>query len=268
MRRAHGQSKYTQQKQRHLQMFLEAGTNGWISLLKRNPQAALVVIDCTAGSGYSDDGEPGSPLILNRHFCQRIGKEFPGRFRQLCCEQKKLEYDKLRKIDLEACDLKQGNYKDLVMPWLQSLSYPLYFGLLYCDVNGILEALDGIPLFESLQQSEQTKRIDLSYNVSLNAYKRHKAVIPSLYNGVAPDWLTVPLIEHLDRLADMKKKNFIRCEMGKLAEWVMLYGLNTGEVRMTRRTERIIPYEEWRENAEYYLEGGPKVAPGQLRMEL
>jgi hypothetical protein len=62
MRRAHGQSKHTQQKQRHLQMFLDGCVNGFASLLANNPNSGLAVIDATAGSGYTDKGEAGSPL--------------------------------------------------------------------------------------------------------------------------------------------------------------------------------------------------------------
>ena len=264
MRNAHGQSKHTEQKQRHLQMFLDGGVNGMSSLLYNNRQSGLVVIDATAGKGYTEEGKPGSPLILNRHFTNH----FPGRFRQLCCDLKKSHIESLRKIDLTDCDIVQGAYQDIILPWLEALPYEPIFGMLYCDPNGMKPALDGLDLFRTLQSIFRYRRIDLVFNIQLNAYKRHHGVIDSLYKGDPPEWLTVPLIEHTDHLAMLKGTTFIRCELGNLQEWIMLYGMNTNKVRQTRRTEGIIPYPEWRENAEYYLNGGAKVAPGQMRMSI
>lgn len=266
MRRSHGQSKHTQQKQRHLQMFLDGGVNGMSSLLFNNKHSGLAVIDATAGSGFTDQGEAGSPIILNRHF----NEHFAGRFRQLCCDKDKGSIDSLSKIGLTDCDIQHGKYQDLVLPWLDALPYQPVFGILYVDVNGIVEALDGFELFHKLRGSILHQRIDLAFNLSLNAYKRHKApgVIDKIYHGAPPAWLTVPLIKHMDRLAGLKPRTFIRTEIGKLAEWVMLYGMHTDKVDLTRRSAGIIPYPEWRSSAEYYLNGGRKVAPGQMRFNL
>jgi hypothetical protein len=264
MRKAHGQSKHTEQKQRHLQMFLDGGVNGWKSLLLNNPRSGLAVIDATAGSGYTDEGQAGSPLILNRHF----EKHFSGRFHQLCCDKHKGNVEKLQKIPMVDCEIKRGNYQDMILSWLESLPYQPVFGLLYVDVNGIKEALDGIALFQRLRKIVRFQRIDLAFNLQLNAYKRHHAVIDSLYNGVPPEWLKVDLIDHMDSLANFKTTNFIRTELGELQEWVMLYGMHTDKVDLTRRSAGIIPYAEWRANAEFYLNGGRKVAPSQMRMQL
>lgn len=220
------------------------------------------MIDATAGSGYTDEGQPGSPLILNRHY----EKHFTGRFRQLCCDKDKGNIADLQKIDLSACDIVRGQYQDKVLPWLEALPYQPVFGLLYVDVNGIKEALDGIDLFHRLRQINRFQRIDLAFNLQLNAYKRHHAVIDSLYNGIPPEWLKIDLIDHMDSLANFKSTNFIRTELGELQEWVMLYGMHTDKVDLTRRSAGIIPYPEWRANAEFYLNGGRKVASSQMRM--
>jgi hypothetical protein len=262
MRKSHGQGKHTEQKQRHLQMFLDGCVNGMTSLLEKNKRSGLAIIDATAGSGYTDKGEPGSPVILNRHHLQH----FPGRFRQLCCDIKKVNVESLRKIGLSECDIIQGQYQDVILPWLEALPYQPVFGMLYCDPNGMKPALDGLNLFDRLQGIKRFERIDLVFNISLNAYKRHHGVIDSIYNGDPPDWLTVPLIEHTDRLAMLKATSFIRCEMGKLQDWVMLYGMNTDQANLSRRSAGIIPYAEWRANAEHYLNGGRKVAPSQMRL--
>lgn len=263
MRQTHGQSSYTPIKQRHLQMFLDGGVHGWTTLLKKNRRSGLAVIDATAGSGYTQEGEAGSPIILNRHFQQK----FPGRFRQLCCDRDKGNIEKLQQIELSACELVRGQYEDTVLPWLQTLPFQPVFGLLYVDVNGFKEAINGFDLFEKLRQSNQFMRIDLAINMSLNGYKRHYGVIESKYNGQPPEWLTVPLIEHMDRLTSFKLKNFIRTELDALQEWVMTYGVHTEKVSYTRRNAGIIPYAEWRENAQFYLNGGRKVSHNQLRMD-
>ena len=266
MRKSHGQSKHTQQKQRHLQMFLDGTVNGAKSLLAnpRNSGAGLVVIDATAGSGYTDSGEAGSPLILNRHF----QKHFPDRFRQLCCDRDKGNIESLEKIPLFNCDVVRGNYQERVIPWLEALPSDPIFGLLYVDANGITDVLDGKGLFASLRRKVRFQRIDLACNLSLNAYNRHKGVIDSLYHGEPPEWLKTDLLVHMDELAGFKSNNFIRTELGKLQEWVMLYGLHTDKVNLSRRTEGIVPYAEWRANAEFYLNGGQRVAPGQMRLQL
>lgn len=269
MSKVHGQSEYTQEKQRHLQMFLDGCTNGWRTLLMRNPCAGLVIIDCTSGSGHTDDREIGSPILLRRHFLQHLGAQYGTRIHQLCCEDNRRNFKTLQAIDeLQGVTIQLGNYRDLVLPWLDALPCEPLFGLMYCDPNGIKPALDGIPLFRQLQAGARTQRIDLAFNFSLNAYKRHKGVVNSLYHGLPPGWLDTSLIDHMDSLASLKRYNYIRCESGHLHEWVMMYGMNTPEVRLTRRTARIIPYSEWRENAEWYLAGGLKVAPEQMRMEL
>jgi hypothetical protein len=271
MRRAHGQSDYTPIKQRHLQMFLDSSTNGWRTLRDKRVDwqkpSYLVAIDCTAGSGHSDDGEVGSPIIINKHFNNTIG----GEFRQLCCEEEKSEYLKLSKIPLVNCDVVHGSYQEMIFEWLKHIEWSGRFhGLLYCDPNGIKDAIDGTEVFRCLAQSDRFSRIDLLFSVSLNGYKRHSApgVIEKTYKGERPEWLIPRLIEHLDNFANLKKANFIRSEMGGMLEFVMLSGLNTEKVRQTRRNENIVPYEEWRANAEFYLNGGIKVANGQLRMQL
>lgn len=271
MRRTHGQSDYTPIKQRHLQMFMDSSTNGW-KTLRDAPKtwqepSYLVAIDCTAGSGHSDDGAAGSPVIINQHFTSKFGDNF----RQLCCDKDKANCLKLSKIPLVNCDVIQGHYQDIVFEWFKRIQWAHRFhGLLYCDPNGIKEAIDGVELFRSLAGTHRFDRIDFLFSVSLNAYKRHKApgVIHKIYHDETPEWLTVPLIEYLDALADFKIANFIRMPMGGMLEFIMLSGLNTVKVTQTRRNENIVPYAEWRENAEYYLNGGLKVANGQLRMHL
>lgn len=271
MRRAHGQSDYTPIKQKHLQMFLDASSNGW-KTLRDHPKpwqerSYLVAIDCTAGSGHSEMGEAGSPVIINKHFCRKFGDNF----RQLCCEESKEEYLTLSKVPMVNCDVIHGDYREVIFEWFKHIEWPHRFhGLLYCDPNGFKGATDGMDLFRSLAQSNRFDRIDMLFSVSLNAYKRHKAdgVIEKIYNGITPEWLIPKLITQLDAFASLKQTNFIRSEMGGMLEFVMIYGLNTAKVSQTRRTANIVPYSEWRGNAEYYLNGGYKVANGQLRMQL
>lgn len=263
MRRAHGQSDYTPTKQRHLQMFLDASSNGW-KTLRDAPKtwqepSYLVAIDCTAGSGHSDKGAAGSPIIINKHFSTKFGSNF----RQLCCEKSKKEYLELRKVPLANCDVIHGEFQDMIYEWFKHMEWPhRYHGLLYCDDNGITESIHALDVFRALAGSHRFDRIDMLFSLSLNAYKRHAGA------GTQAEWLTISLLEHLDNFAGLKKSNFIRSEMGGMLEFVMISGLNTAKVSQTRRTENIVPYEEWRANAEYYLNGGLKVANGQLRMEL
>ena len=262
MRRAHGDSNYTPTKQRHLQMICDGCTNGWRSLCTLKPDSLLVVIDSTAGSGHSKEGAAGLPLILNRHFA----KHFHDNFRQLCCEKDKPNFENLSKESLVNCDIIHGEYQQVILPWLCNLRWSGRFhGLIYCDPNGIVDALAGVDLFKQLQSDYRFDRIDLLFNISLNAYKRHKSpgVIKKTYHDDPPEWLTVPLIEHLDNLAALKKATYIRSEEGRLLEFIMLYGMNTAKVSLKRSTENIVHYEEWRKNAEKYLNGGIKVSPFQ-----
>lgn len=263
MRRAHGQSDYTPTKQRHLQMFLDSYSNGW-KTLRDAPKtwqepSYLVAIDCTAGSGHSETGAPGSPVIINKHFTGKFG----ANFRQLCCEKSKKEFSALRQVPLVQCDVVNADYREVIFDWFNHLNWPHRFhGLLYLDPNGFKGAPDGIEVFRTLAGSQRFDRIDMLFSVSLNGYKRHAGV------GTQAEWQTPSLLQHLDALAALKQTNFIRSEMGGMLEFVMISGLNTTKVSQTRRTENIVPYEEWRANAEYYLNGGLKVANGQLRMEL
>jgi hypothetical protein len=262
MRKSHGQSEYTSDKQAHLRAFLHALTQGWRTqgLLMEN--GLRIAIDCMAGSGKSDDGKDGSPLIINQHFVEKFGDSF----RQLCCEAHRPNFDALCQIPLINTDVVFGDYKQIVPDWLHSLGsrFTLH-GLIYTDPNGMIDVLEGMPLFRQLQSANRTNHVDLLFNVSLNAYKRHhKRYVNTL--DPSYQWAERPLPDILDELATLKQFDFIRKEWGRL-EWIMLCGLNA-DLRLTRHTLGIMPYAEWRTNADEYLNGGRKIAPAQMRMEL
>jgi len=252
MRQTHGQSNYTSTKQAHLQMILHAGTNGFRSVQRLNPGSLIVVIDCTAGSGQTDKGEAGSPVILNNHFHASYGLEF----RQLCCERDRVNFDRLKSLPLVNTDFANGDYQDHVGQWLTEVGRGrLLTGLCYCDVNGMKDALDGLAVFNQMRAKGRFERIDLLFNISLNAYKRHQAV--------GSQWAMQPLLDRVDQLAGLKECSFIRGEIG-FKEWIMLYGLNTKQVSARRRTAHIWEYwQEWRPKAESHLNGGLKVSPEQ-----
>ena len=223
----HGQSEYTQIKQKHLRGILKIGRYGWSP--KSWTHTESIIIDCTSGNGKTEKGDDGSPIIINRFFTE---SKYP--FRQLCCEQNSSSFAKLQQTEINA-DFRLGKYQDTVIEWLNNLQISKKaMGFLYCDPNGAKDLLDGYDLFQELANTELYKCMDFVFHWSLTAYQRNFGA------GINKEELSLIL----ERLLTLKKRAVIRKPAGK-HRWVIMYMLNTSEIDAKWSKEGFLPANEW-----------------------
>lgn len=225
----HGQSEYTPTKQKHLQGILEIGKHGW------NPKwwthKELIIIDCTSGNGKTEEGNDGSPIIINRFFTE---SKYP--FRQLCCEREPSSFTNLQQTGINA-DLRLGQYQEIVPEWLQSLQLTKpALGFLYCDPNGAKDLLAGYEMFQELASTKLYERMDFLFHWSLTAYQRNF--------GAGIDWANKDLSRIICCLRKLKKHAVIREPVGK-QRWVIMYMLNTDKIDGQWRNEGFFSADKW-----------------------
>lgn len=227
-----GQSEYTPTKQNHLRGLLKIGSRGWNPVDKPWAHDTTLIVDCTAGSGHSDEGEDGSPLIINRFFA---GQNHP--FRQLCCEQTPSSFGKLTLNDLVNTDLIPGRYQDSAWEWLeqQDVAKPA-LGFLYCDPNGAKDLLEGRDLFQRVSRDPRFARLDLIFHWSLTAYMRNF--------GANVTWANDQLANIINNLRQFKRYAIMREPVSK-HQWVVMYLHNSDKINGTWRSEGFLPADEW-----------------------
>lgn len=232
----HGQSEYTPTKQRHLNGILNTCTHAWNPLTNGKPSWANsegIFIDMTAGNGYNEQGEPGSPLIINEWATRNYG----ANFRQLCCERVPTSYAKLWHIDMPQAEVIRGSYQDVVPAWLESLNITRpALGFVYCDPNGAKDLIDGLPFFKWMMQDRRFRSLDFIFHWSMNAYSRNA--------GVGNAWAQTPVLDVVGELASLKRYAYMREPMDKW-QWVFMQVLNTDKVRPVWKSERILAYADW-----------------------
>lgn len=235
----HGQSAYTQTKQKHLKGLLNACKFAWNPLVNGKPGWAhpeVVMIDCTSGTGHAADDEPGSPLIINE-WAQKI---YGDNFRQLCCERTPTSYVKLAKNNLPHANIMLGPYEDIAPLWLDTLGIAKdrnALGFIYCDPNGAKDLVDGLQFFKSLRTDRRFQRLDFIFHWSITAYNRNA--------GAGSTWADASVLSVLDELVGLKRHAYMREPLDKW-QWVFMHLLDTDKVQTVWKNERIMPYSEWR----------------------
>jgi len=232
----HGQSNYTHTKQEHLSGLLNICTHAWNPLVNGKPTWAhpeVVIIDCTSGNGHTEQGDEGSPLLINA-WAQR---SYGFGFRQLCCERTPTSFVKLTQNNLSQTDIMLGSYQELVPIWLESLDLKRpALGFVYCDPNGAKDLIEGIDLFAWLARQPRFQCLDFIFHWSMNAYSRNA--------GVGNEWAQTPLLDVVHRLAMMKRHAYMREPLDKW-QWVFMQILNTSKVRPIWPNERVLAYADW-----------------------
>lgn len=232
----HGQSEYTDNKQKHLLGILTANAYGCDP--RRNGKVdwahqEVICIDCTSGNGRSEDGKAGSPLIINEWAVKYYGDNF----RQLCCERVPTSYVRLRQEPLARTDVILGDYQRIVPQWLDALDLKRpALGFIYCDPNGAKDLIDGLDFFRWLTQQRNFQYLDLIFHWSMNAYSRNA--------GVGNGWAQNPILRVVDDLANLKPYTFMREPLSKW-QWVFMQVIKTSKVKPAWKSERILPYSEW-----------------------
>jgi hypothetical protein len=232
----HGQSEYTATKQKHVMGILNTCQHALKP--KSWTHKEVIFIDCTAGSGCTNEGEEGSPLIINRFAATHYGSDF----KHLCCEKDAATYAKLltHSGKMRNVSILCGDYANLIPGWLasQNVRSPA-MGVIYCDANGAKDLIDGFDVFRQIADSRLFKCVDLLFHWSLTAYNRNR--------GAGYKWADDHILKIMDRLVSLKKYAYMRLPVDK-HRWVIMHLLNTDKISSVWRSERIVPYQEWREN--------------------
>lgn len=230
----HGQSEYTATKQKHVMGILETCKHGLKP--KDWTHENVLFIDCTAGSGYTEEGDEGSPLIINRFAVEN----YRLNFRHLCCEKDPDIYSQLSRHTnkLYNASVLCGDYANIIPGWLTGLniSRPA-MGIVYCDANGAKDLVCGIDIFRRMAESRLFRCVDFLFHWSLTAYNRNR--------GAGYSWADEHILKVMDNLVALKKHAYMRLPMAK-HRWVIMHLLNTDKVNLTWRSEKIVPYQEWR----------------------
>lgn len=240
MTKLHGQSEYTSTKQDHLSGILSYCRNAWnLSNKAEWAHDELIVVDCTSGAGYDEQGHRGSPLI----FYDYLKQTNYGKFRLLCCEVDSKRAGKLTNTVLGSdprVTIANDQFQNVIADWLagiplQKRSHKL-LGWVYCDPNGAKDLIGNFDVFNKI--SYHWERLDFIFHFSLTAYNRNR--------GVGADWASAEVVEQCDRLRYLKKYGKARLPRGKW-NWVLFHLLNTDKVDGRWDGEEIMPYEEWRQ---------------------
>ena len=241
----HGQSEYTPTKQDHLRGLLTIGTHGWNPLTKidrgiRWTHHEALFVDCTSGNGRDEQGNDGSPLIINEHF-RRVG--YP--FRQLCCEQQASSFVRLQQTGIDV-DFRLGKYEEVASGWLdlQNVTKPA-MGFFYCDPNGVKDLLDGYDFFRKVSADDRYKRMDLIFHWSVTAYERSC--------GKKLKWANDELIGIIKQILSLKKYAIMRDKL-KSHGWIFMYLHNSDKIDGRWRKEGFLPADEWMDR--YLLANG------------
>jgi hypothetical protein len=233
----HGQSGYTPTKQKHLSGLLNACTHAWNPQTNGKPAWAhpeVIIIDCTSGNGHNEQGEPGSPLIINEWAARNYG----AHFKQLCCERMPSSFAKLWHIDMPQTDVIRGSYQEVAPQWLDDLKVTRpVLGFVYCDPNGAKDLIEGLPFFRWIMQDRRFCRLDFIFHWSMNAYNRNA--------GVGNVWAQTPVLDVVGELASLKRYAYMREPVDKW-QWVFMQVINTDKVRPIWKSERIVSYTDWK----------------------
>lgn len=232
-----GQSEYTPTKQKHLSGILKTCEYAWNPLINEKPRwfhDEAVFVDCTSGNGRTEEGEPGSPLIINEW---ATSTSYRGNFRQLCCERVPTSYARLWHEDLHRADVVRGSYQEVIPKWLEELHIQKpVLGFIYCDPNGAKDLVEGLEFFRWLTQRKCFARLDLIFHWSMTAYSRNA--------GKGNEWAQTPILDVVKELANLKRFAYMREPLEKW-QWVFMHVISTDKVKPVWKSERILPYAEW-----------------------
>lgn len=223
----HGQSEYTESKQQQLKELLDscwsawARHHGWIREHKTR-----LFLDCMAGSGHTEDGSPGSPLILQDYadslpdaICvwSDIDKKFTSRL---------LQYAK------PPTQILTGRYQETVREWLTNYSrqhgYPKLMGMVYLDDNGCSQVWNDDGFIDWLMVEH--KYLDVVIHFSETAWRRS--------NGADFDWATRnSVVEMLKKFLEKKPESVVYAPKNKQL-WRLVYGVRSSKMNLTG-SERI-----------------------------
>lgn len=217
----HGQSSYTPTKQIQLKSLLEACAPAW-EKSHSFASPGRYFIDCMAGSGHDEQGNPGSPLIL-----QEYAKQFWYPVIAWCEKDRKFATRLEGYRNDTYTTLLSGRYQVEVLNFMKDMPRNA-MGLVYLDDNGCKEVWndDGF-----LRHVISTYRyLDIAIHFSEQAWMRSE--------GAGIDWAErKSVMDVLQLILDYKPASVIYAPQVK-HHWRLVWGVRSGKMDL-RGQQRI-----------------------------
>lgn len=219
----HGQSRsYTPTKQMQLKSLLESCYYAWA---KSHSWASpgRYFIDCMAGSGYDDQGNPGSPLIL-----QEYAKQFWYPI-IVWCDIKPKHTSRLETYRNDTyTTLLTGRYQTEVRNFIDADVPRNAMGLVYLDDNGCKEIWNDDGFLRHVMSNYLY--LDIAVHFSEQAWMRS--------DGAGIDWAERKnVMDILQLILDYKPESVVYAPHIK-HHWRLVYGCRSGKMDL-RGQQRI-----------------------------
>lgn len=220
----HGQSEYTESKQRQLRELLHACRWPWNRVTWAHP--TRIFLDCMAGSGHTDEGNPGSPLIL---------QDYAESLNDAMCVWSDVDRKfttRLTEFAKPPTQILTGRYQDVMREWLMNYSRmhrtSKLMGMVYLDDNGCSQVWNNDGFIDWVTTS--FPYLDVVVHFSETAWRRS--------NGADFDWATrQTVLDFLNEFLVKKPHSVVYAPKNKQL-WRLVYGVGSKEMNLTG-SERI-----------------------------
>jgi hypothetical protein len=220
-----GQSQdYTPLKQAQLQSLLHACFYAW-----EKPHGFAdpmrLFIDCMAGSGYDNDGNPGSPLIL-QHCAIQFDKP-----QVIWCDTESKYTEKLNHLANDTYTrVLTGRYQEVVRQEMER--YPRnVMGLVYLDDNGCKQIWNDDGFLEYVLRNFPL--LDIAIHFAEGAWLRNQSL----------DWVAEKhVLDVLELILRYKPASVVYAPVVRY-NWRLVYGVRSGKMSLTgQRRFKLIDY--------------------------
>lgn len=219
----HGQSaNYTPTKQMQLKSLLEACVPAW-EKSHSFASPGRYFIDCMAGSGYDEQGNPGSPLIL-----QQYAKQFWYPVIAWCEKDRKFASRLEGYRNDTFTTLLNGRYQVEVLNFMKDMPRNA-MGLVYLDDNGCKEVWNDDGFLRHVMSN--FRFLDIAIHFSEQAWMRSE--------GAGIDWAErKTVMDVLQMILDYKPESVVYAPHIK-HHWRLVYGCGSRkmDLRGQQRTK-------------------------------
>lgn len=212
----HGQSEYTPLKQAQLKSLLDACTFAWD---KPHHWAFPMrfFIDCMAGSGYDDQGNEGSPIIL-----QQFAKQFDSPH-VVWCEVDSKSFHKLEQYQNDTyTTMLKGRYQEEVLRFLEDVPSNA-MGLIYLDDNGCKQIWNDDGFLRHVMS--KYPYLDVAVHFSEQAWMRS--------DGAGIDWAQKTSVMDIFELILSHKPASVVYAPRVKHHWRLVYGVRSGKMNLS-----------------------------------
>ena len=220
----HGQSEYTESKQRQLKELLDSCRFAWNNVTWAHP--TRLFLDCMAGSGHTEDGEPGSPIIM-----QNFAQTMPNAMCVWSDVNRKFTA-RLAQYAEPPTQVLTGRYQDVMHEWLDNYARihrnSKLMGIVYLDDNGCSQVWNDDGFIDWVM--DRYPYFDVVIHFSETAWRRS--------NGADFDWATRnSVLEMLNKFLVKKPESVVYAPTNKQL-WRLVYGVRSSKMNLTG-SERI-----------------------------